>query len=51
MQISPVLITCTLPKKNKKLSSHTHQTKHVQSVSTLLSGARRETLEGEDQRR
>ncbi|CAI9563251.1 unnamed protein product [Staurois parvus] len=42
------------PKKKKKnLPSNTHQTEHVQSVSTryVLSGDKRETLkEGEDQR-
>ncbi|CAI9539392.1 unnamed protein product [Staurois parvus] len=27
--IGPVLITCTLPKKKKKLSSNTHQIEHV----------------------
>ncbi|CAI9622559.1 unnamed protein product [Staurois parvus] len=28
--IGPVLITCTLPRKKKTLSSNTHQTEHVQ---------------------
>ncbi|CAI9537882.1 unnamed protein product, partial [Staurois parvus] len=32
--IGPVLITCTLPRKQKHLSSNTHQTEHVHSVST-----------------
>ncbi|CAI9576949.1 unnamed protein product, partial [Staurois parvus] len=45
---------CTKPtKKKKNLSSNTHQTEHVQSVSTLyvLLGDKRGTLdEGEDQR-
>ncbi|CAI9533243.1 unnamed protein product [Staurois parvus] len=41
------------PKIKKKLSSNTHQTEHVQSVSTryVLSGDKRGTQEeGEDQR-
>ncbi|PIO34350.1 hypothetical protein AB205_0158040 [Aquarana catesbeiana] len=33
--IGPVLITCTLPRKKKKLSSNTHQTEHVQPVPWL----------------
>ncbi|CAI9611447.1 unnamed protein product [Staurois parvus] len=42
------------PKKKNNLSSNTHQTEHLQSVSTryVLSGNKRGTLEeGEDQRR
>ncbi|CAI9539246.1 unnamed protein product, partial [Staurois parvus] len=41
--IGPVLITCTLPRKKKTLSSNTHQTEHVQSDATqyILSGDKR----------
>ncbi|CAI9582733.1 unnamed protein product [Staurois parvus] len=51
--IDPVLITCTLPRKEKKLSSDTHQIEHVQLGPSLCSiriylG---DTGKGENQRR
>ncbi|CAI9535329.1 unnamed protein product, partial [Staurois parvus] len=50
--IGPVLITYTLPRKKKSLTSKTHQTEHVQTFpqGSVLSGDRLGTVEGEDQR-
>ncbi|CAI9600404.1 unnamed protein product, partial [Staurois parvus] len=33
--IGPVLITCTLPRKKKHLSSNTHQAEHVHAYSSV----------------